>query len=46
MKRIKKRLIRFPTEQVPIFHHMLSKPENGRKPSVLWCYKKELGFST
>jgi len=32
--------------QVPIFHHMLSKATTGRKPSVLWCYKKELGFST
>lgn len=26
-------------------HYMLSKAEVKARPSVLWCYKKELGFS-
>ena len=26
-------------------HHMLSKAAVKARPSVLWCYKKELGFS-
>lgn len=25
---------------------MLTKSSTGKKPSVLWCYKKDLGFST
>ena len=31
--------------QVVILHHMLSKASVRARPSVLWCYKKELGFS-
>jgi len=31
--------------QVVILHHMLSKTQVKARPSVLWCYKKELGFS-
>ena len=31
--------------QVVILHHMLSKAVVRARPSVLWCYKKELGFS-
>jgi N-acetyltransferase 10 len=32
--------------QVVNLHHMLSKASIKARPSVLWCYKKELGFST
>lgn len=32
--------------QVVILHHMLSKAAVKSRPNVLWCYKKELGFST
>lgn len=32
-------------DQVPNLHQILSK-SSMRRPSVLWCYKKELGFST
>ncbi len=32
--------------QVVILHQMLSKSQVKARPSVLWCYKKELGFST
>ncbi|GJD08559.1 N-acetyltransferase 10 [Galdieria sulphuraria] len=32
--------------QVVNLHYMLSKISNIPKPSVLWCYKKELGFSS
>lgn len=32
--------------QVVILHHMLSKTVVKARPSVLWCYKKELGFSS
>ena len=32
-------------DQVVILHHMLSKAVVKSRPSVLWCYKKELGFS-
>ena len=28
------------------FHYLLSKNSNILKPKVLWCYKKELGFSS
>lgn len=28
------------------FHYLLSKNSNIIKPKVLWCYKKELGFSS
>lgn len=31
--------------QVVILHHILSKATVKTRPSVLWCYKKELGFS-
>eukprot|EP01006_Ploeotia_vitrea_P034891 TRINITY_DN65816_c7_g2_i1.p1 TRINITY_DN65816_c7_g2~~TRINITY_DN65816_c7_g2_i1.p1 ORF type:complete len:1119 (-),score=665.11 TRINITY_DN65816_c7_g2_i1:99-3455(-) len=33
-------------EQVVNLHYMLSKAVVGHRPSVLWCYKKELGFIT
>ncbi|KAL1230488.1 RNA cytidine acetyltransferase [Trichinella pseudospiralis] len=33
-------------EQVAILHHLLSKATVRARPSVLWCYKKELGFSS
>ncbi|XP_077974705.1 RNA cytidine acetyltransferase-like [Styela clava] len=33
-------------DQVVILHHMLTKAAVRARPSVLWCYKKELGFST
>nr|XP_057943861.1 RNA cytidine acetyltransferase isoform X2 [Doryrhamphus excisus] len=33
-------------DQVVILHHMLSKASVRARPSVLWCYKKELGFSS
>ncbi|GLV37158.1 lethal (1) G0020 [Carabus blaptoides fortunei] len=33
-------------DQVVILHHMLTKAEVKARPSVLWCYKKELGFSS
>lgn len=31
--------------EVVILHHMLSKTAVKARPTVLWCYKKELGFS-
>ncbi|CAG7818349.1 unnamed protein product [Allacma fusca] len=33
-------------DQVVILHHMLSKSQVKARPNVLWCYKKELGFSS
>lgn len=33
-------------EQVSNLHYMLSKAQVKARPSVLWCYKKELGFSS
>jgi len=33
-------------DQVPNIHHILSKTSVKSRPKVLWCYKKELGFST
>ncbi|XP_076179144.1 RNA cytidine acetyltransferase l(1)G0020 [Ptiloglossa arizonensis] len=33
-------------DQVVLLHHMLSKSVVKARPSVLWCYKKELGFSS
>mmetsp|Transcript_28071 Transcript_28071/g.45007 ORF Transcript_28071/g.45007 Transcript_28071/m.45007 type:complete len:1100 (+) Transcript_28071:465-3764(+) len=33
-------------DQVVNLHHMMSKLQVKARPSVLWCYKKELGFST
>lgn len=32
--------------QVVNLHYMLTKAQVKTKPSVLWCYDKELGFST
>ncbi|TMW60405.1 hypothetical protein Poli38472_000447 [Pythium oligandrum] len=33
-------------DQVVNLHYMLSKAAVKARPKVLWCYKKELGFST
>jgi N-acetyltransferase 10 len=33
-------------DQVPNLHQILSKTSMQQRPNVLWCYKKELGFST
>ena len=33
-------------DQVPNLHQILSKASVRARPNVLWCYKKELGFST
>lgn len=33
-------------DQVVHLHYMLSKAQVAARPSVLWCYKKELGFSS
>jgi N-acetyltransferase 10 len=35
-------------DQVANLHHLLCKTSSGvrARPNVLWCYKKELGFST
>ena len=33
-------------DQVMNLHYILSKTQVKAKPSVLWCYKKDLGFST
>jgi len=33
-------------DQVPNLHHILSRASIRARPKVLWCYKKELGFST
>jgi N-acetyltransferase 10 len=33
-------------EQVPNVHYVLSKCAVRTRPSVLWCYKKDLGFSS
>lgn len=33
-------------DQVANLHYMLSKMSVQARPSVLWCYKKELGFSS
>eukprot|EP00127_Corallochytrium_limacisporum_P006349 Clim_evm60s225 gene=Clim_evmTU60s225 len=32
--------------QIPNLHYMLTKASTQGRPSVLWCYKKDLGFST
>jgi N-acetyltransferase 10 len=32
-------------DQVVNLHYMLSKAAVKARPSVLWCYKKELSFS-
>jgi Predicted P-loop ATPase fused to an acetyltransferase len=33
-------------DQVPNIHHLLTRTSVRARPKVLWCYKKELGFST
>jgi N-acetyltransferase 10 len=33
-------------DQVPNLHQILSKTSLQPRPKVLWCYKKDLGFST
>jgi N-acetyltransferase 10 len=33
-------------DQVVNLHYLLSRSELKKRPSVLWCYKKELGFSS
>lgn len=33
-------------DQVPNLHQILAKCSIRERPKVLWCYKKELGFST
>lgn len=33
-------------EQVVNLHYILSKAQVAKRPSVLWCYKKDLGFSS
>ncbi|VDL76736.1 unnamed protein product [Nippostrongylus brasiliensis] len=33
-------------DQVPVLHHILSKAAVAARPTVLWCYKKELGYSS
>lgn len=33
-------------DQLVHLHYMLSKAQITARPSVLWCYKKELGFSS
>lgn len=33
-------------DQVPNLHYLLTKASVKARPNVLWCYKKELGFST
>jgi len=33
-------------DQVVNLHYILSRTQVKARPSVLWCYKKELGFST
>jgi N-acetyltransferase 10 len=33
-------------EQVANLHYILSKSRVKARPSVLWCYKKDLGFSS
>ena len=32
-------------DQVVLLHHILSKATVRARPSVLWCYKKDLGLS-
>lgn len=33
-------------DQIPNLHYILSKSQVSKRPNVLWCYKKELGFSS
>ena len=33
-------------DQIPNLHQLLTKTSVRARPKVLWCYKKELGFSS
>lgn len=33
-------------DQIPNLHYILSKSQVAKRPNVLWCYKKDLGFSS
>jgi N-acetyltransferase 10 len=33
-------------DQIVNLHFLLSQARVSSRPSVLWCYKKELGFTT
>ncbi|KAJ1361073.1 RNA cytidine acetyltransferase [Parelaphostrongylus tenuis] len=33
-------------DQISVFHHILTKATVTARPTVLWCYKKELGYSS
>lgn len=33
-------------DQMVTLHHVLAKASTGQRPSVLWCYRKQLGFSS
>lgn len=33
-------------DQVITLHHLLSQSRHTSRPNVLWCYKKDLGFTT
>ena len=33
-------------DQIANLHYILTKAQVKARPSVLWCYSKELGFST
>ena len=44
-KKKKKIFIKF-LRQVVNLHYMLSKAQIKSRPNILWCYKKELGFTT
>ena len=33
-------------DQVVVLHHLLSKSRVKARPSVLWCFKQDLGFSS
>jgi N-acetyltransferase 10 len=45
-KQENKVLFLFLTLKVINLHYMLSKAQIKSRPNILWCYKKELGFST
>lgn len=40
------RALRPPASQVVNLHFLLAKAAVKSRPSVLWCYKKELGFTS
>ncbi|KAE9416274.1 hypothetical protein Angca_005217 [Angiostrongylus cantonensis] len=33
-------------DQISVLHHILTKATVAARPTVLWCYKKELGYSS